>query len=49
MRKAARPTPTLVLMAVSFLVGRKTGGFHPLPVIAATSPGVEADFSRSRG
>ncbi len=46
MRKAAWPILTLVLMAVSFAVGRKTGGFHALPAIAATLPGVEADFSR---
>jgi len=46
MRKSAWPILTLVLMAVSFAVGRKTGGFHPLPAIAATLPGVEADFSR---
>jgi hypothetical protein len=46
MRKAAWPILTLVLMAVSFAVGRKTAGFHPLPAIAATLPGVEADFGR---
>ena len=46
MRGAAWPILTLLLMAVSFVVGRKTGGFHSLPAIAATLPGVEADFSR---
>ncbi|MGO9943681.1 MAG: hypothetical protein ACLPIC_13065 [Rhodoblastus sp.] len=46
MRKLAWPILTLVLMAVSFVVGRKTGAFHNLPAIAATLPGAEADFSR---
>jgi len=46
MRNAAWPILTLMLMAVSFVVGRKTGGFHALPAIAATLPGVEADFSQ---
>ncbi len=46
MRNAAWPILTLLLMAVSFVVGRKTGGFHSLPAIAATLPGVEADFGR---
>ena len=46
MRKFAWPLLTLVLMAVSFAVGRRTGSFHPLPALAATLPGFEADFSR---
>ena len=46
MRNLAWPVVTLVLMAVSFVVGRKTGRFHALPAIAATLPGDEADFSR---
>lgn len=46
MRKFVWPVATLLLMAASFVVGRKTGGFHPLPAIAATLPGVETDFSQ---
>lgn len=46
MRNAAWPILTLILMAASFAIGRKTGAFHPLPAIAATLPGVEADFSQ---
>ena len=46
MRKLAWPVVTLVLMAVSFVVGRKTGGFRPLPAIAATLPGDEPAFSQ---
>jgi hypothetical protein len=46
MRKLAWPVVTLVLIAVSFVVGRKTGGFRPLPAIAATLPGDETEFNR---
>ncbi len=46
MRNATWPILTLLLMALSFGVGRKSGAFRPLPAIAATLPGVEADFSR---
>lgn len=46
MRKLAWPVVTLLLMAVSFVVGRKTGGFRPLPSIAATLPGDESEFGR---
>ena len=46
MRNAAWPILTLMLMALSFVVGRKTGGFHVLPAIAATLPGSEGEFSR---
>jgi hypothetical protein len=41
MRRAAWPILTFLLMAVSFAVGRKTGGFHSLPAIAATLVSVE--------
>lgn len=46
MRRAIWPAVTLGLMIASFAVGRMTGGFHPLPAIAATLPGDEAEFSR---
>ncbi|WP_158817108.1 hypothetical protein [Methylocapsa sp. S129] len=46
MRNLTWPVVTLVLMAVSFAVGRKTGGFRPLPGIVATLPGDEPDFSQ---
>jgi hypothetical protein len=46
MRKFVWPVATLLLMAASFVVGRKTGGFHPLPAIAATLPGEETDFNQ---
>jgi hypothetical protein len=40
------PLATLALMFVSFAVGRRTGGFHSFPAIAATLPGEESEFSR---
>ena len=40
------PLATLALMFASFAIGRRTGGFHSFPAIAATLPGEESEFSR---
>jgi len=40
MRKAAWPIPTLIFVAVSFVVGRKAGGFLLPPAVGAPSPRV---------
>jgi hypothetical protein len=40
------PLATVVLMFASFAIGRRTGGFHSFPAIAATLPGEESEFSR---
>jgi hypothetical protein len=45
LRLALWPLLTLVLMLISFVVGRSTGGLHMLPRIVATLPGEETEFS----
>jgi hypothetical protein len=49
MRSLAWALAVLVLMALSFVIGRKSGDFRLLPSIAATLPGDENEFNRELG
>jgi|GEM_PF-2727661 len=46
MLRASWCAVTLILMIASFTAGRVAGGFHALPEIVATLPGIESDFSQ---
>jgi hypothetical protein len=46
MRRLAWALAALALIALSFVVGRKSLDFRLLPAIAATLPGDESEFSR---
>ena len=46
MRMAIWPLVTLILMGLSFEIGRRTGPILALPAMAATLPGAAQDFSR---
>ena len=46
MQKAIWPLVTLILMGLSFAIGRRTGPLHTLPAMVATLPGAARDFSR---